>query len=392
MEYETARIFKESTIMGSIWRGCAGLGALILLGVLAAGCDVEIGPDDANPLPTMTPSLSIDDAEATWGAEVRSWPALYSLQMLSPTDGWAVGRSNGDGGKNGAIRHWNGKRWEQVPAPANALLRSVHMLSPTEGWAVGDRLKEDGSISGLLVHYTGGRWEEVPSPTDASLYDVYTVSPSEAWAVGLFDILHYQDNAWHSVPISTEVPVYTVAIDMVAPDEGWVLGRAEDGGNDFALHYQAGQWTVTRLEARAGITDIDMLSAAEGWAVGTYGILHYTGGQWQRVKRPLAKPLRSLQMLSPTDGWAVGVNDAFSPPQNLVVRYTGGAWQEVVNPPQTPPPGMFIRPGDVLDEIPGNDVSDLFMLSPTEGWAVARDTNILRYENGVWTVWHPPLE
>jgi hypothetical protein len=88
----------------------------------------------------------------------------------------------------------------------------------------------------------------------------------------------------------------------------------------------------------------------------------------------------------------VGVNDTFSPPQNFIERYTGGAWQEFTNPPQTPPAGLVLPPNAVLDEIPGNDVSDLFMLSPTEGWAVARDTNILRYQDGAWLVWHPPVE
>jgi ligand-binding sensor domain-containing protein len=57
--------------------------------------------------------------------------SLYGVQILSKTDGWAVGQA-------GAIFHWDGQAWTAVPSPGTRTLRAVVMVTPDEGWAVGD--------------------------------------------------------------------------------------------------------------------------------------------------------------------------------------------------------------------------------------------------------------
>ncbi|MDI6884612.1 MAG: hypothetical protein QMD00_05775 [Hadesarchaea archaeon] len=55
-------------------------------------------------------------------------PCLLSIQIISPTEGWAVGKE---------IYYWDGSEWSEIESPAPNYLYSVYMVSSTEGWAVG---------------------------------------------------------------------------------------------------------------------------------------------------------------------------------------------------------------------------------------------------------------
>ena len=68
---------------------------------------------------------------------------LYSVFMVSPDDGWAVGAF-------GTIIHWDGADWSNVTSPTTFQLNSVFMLSASDGWAVG--------ISGTIIQWTGTEW------------------------------------------------------------------------------------------------------------------------------------------------------------------------------------------------------------------------------------------
>ena len=70
--------------------------------------------------------------------------------MVSVTDGWAVGDS-------GAMLHWDGTSWQNVPSPAPYSLFSVAMVSETDGWSVGS--------SGAILHYTA-----VQTPPESHIY------------------------------------------------------------------------------------------------------------------------------------------------------------------------------------------------------------------------------
>ena len=68
---------------------------------------------------------------------------LYSVFMVSATDGWAVGYY-------GAIIHWDGSSWSNVTSPTTRALRSVFMVSASDGWAVG--------TGGTIIRWTGTVW------------------------------------------------------------------------------------------------------------------------------------------------------------------------------------------------------------------------------------------
>src|SRR5512136_789248 len=65
--------------------------------------------------------------------------------------------------------------WIRVASPANTSFQSVDMLSSTDGWAVGSK--------GSIARWDGTAWSEVVSPTSYKLACVSMVSSSEGWAI-----------------------------------------------------------------------------------------------------------------------------------------------------------------------------------------------------------------
>src|SRR5258708_6407849 len=100
----------------------------------------------------------------------------------------------------------------------------------------------------------------------------------------------------------------------------------------FATHprgpqrHATGQPTVASGVVRGSqteLTDISMVSADEGWALGYRPgdgdmahdgviLMHFQHGAWRTVSVPFTGHFESLSMDSPTDGWAVGLSGTFA--------------------------------------------------------------------------------
>ena len=344
---------------------------------------------------------------------------LFSVFMVSPTDVWAVGQNNA--GTAGVFWHWTGVPglgggWNEPQAavgpapPTSTIFHSVYMVSASEGWAVGSCT---GAGCTNIYHYFGGTWTAAPSPVIATpLRSIFMISPTDGWAVGDGGtIIHYTTGSWAG-PVSPGTTVNNLhSVFMASSTEGWAVG---DAGS--LLHYSGGTWTLLPINLvpalpAAGFSffSVYMNSAADGWTVGQFGIiLHYDGSNWGSITSPTLTTLNSISFgppltgpLNPNDGWAVGttsgmeptlihwngfvwtkgvaigvtndLNSVFMlstgdvwtvggggnptatcsvPPCPVILHFTGGSWNTV-----TPPPGSYI-------------LNSVFMVSPTEGWAV----------------------
>jgi photosystem II stability/assembly factor-like uncharacterized protein len=177
---------------------------------------------------------------------------LRSVAMVSTDDGWAVGdycyySGTPPNSVNSVIMHWNGSNWSQVSSPTPYTLYSVNMLSGMEGWAVGEK--------GVTLHWTGSAWSQVSSPTVCDLRSVSMISADDVWAVGGGGyfcssqstpvILHWNGSVWNEV--SSPVSQRLNSVTMISADEGWAVG---EGGT--ILHYTStdklvrvvGVWTA----------------------------------------------------------------------------------------------------------------------------------------------------
>ncbi|PZR96695.1 MAG: hypothetical protein DLM69_10475 [Candidatus Chloroheliales bacterium] len=289
---------------------------------------------------------------------------LADLQMLSPTEGWAVGSEPGlFGGYHAVMLHYHAGVWQAMSGSDNVSLSGVSFSAPDDGWAVSDNYNYTPDFPATLMRYHAGAWQAVDSPNDAPLACVQMLSASEGWAMGDSAALHYQDGRWtvDNGFISTSVD----ALTMVSPTEGWAVGSF-----GAVQHYTAGHWQRVSSPTVHDLSAVSFANPGDGWAVGDNVILHYTAGGWRKVANPGGHRLYSVQMLSPADGWAVGE-------YGTILRYQNGQWAAVASPTK-------------------DSLFGLSMVSAADGWAVSLNnttsgsapatylSSILRYQDGRW--------
>jgi len=113
----------------------------------------------------------------------------------------------------------------------------------------------------------------MPSPVEGLISSIDIISPSDVWAVAGRNFLHFNGEEWLVIPNPSNKEM--TAIDFVSPNEGWAVGAA-------IMHYSEGEWTEVESPVELDLEKqyllrLKMISAAEGWAVGTLGlILHYS--------------------------------------------------------------------------------------------------------------------
>jgi hypothetical protein len=296
------------------------------------------------------------------------------------------------------------------------------MSSADEGWALGSHLIPTWPI---FLHYHSGTWSVVdissaigfnvlPGP----LFDFTMVSPTEGWAVGAGGaILHYTSGQWRLAiaagalsPYMRAEPYiyyrgYLSSVSLASATEGWAVGKGEKsrtlGGVSQPVpifaHYSGGRWSVMD-PATLGTTHVPqvvaMISASEGWALGSVLVAHYqqgtwhidpaytTNADWQNVQ------FSSLRMVSATEGWAVGDRDnggnAYS---GVIAHYCGGKWTLAG-------PANLAR----ADALADTNLTSVTMVSPTEGWLTGVHLKgsllggfVLHYLNGRWQAVNLPL-
>lgn len=211
----------------------------------------------------------------------------------------------------------------------------------------------------------------VPFPKDV-LSSVSMVSPDDGWVVGsrplggnigAILLLRYHAGRWEQIssPTSMDIQADSASpsqVVMLSASEGWAVGSLLDATTQapfgFILHYSAGRWTLQARVAGIGLSGLAMPSASEGWAVGSTSqvgsgqqsvLLHYSGGTWTRVPST-GLTMDRIVMTSPSDGWIIGRTLPLV--SSLVWHYNGTAWTPMNIP------GM--NPVSVISMVSGNDV------------------------------------
>lgn len=240
-----------------------------------------------------------------------------SVYLSNGGDGWIVGCSTGGCGSGTGeptLLHWNGNSFTIGSASATTTdLYSVSMVNPSEGWAVGGL----GSNPAIL-HYNGGTWVQVQAPpVNGILRSVFTVDASNGWAVGDNGaILRYSGGSWGTT--STPTPNTLRSICMVGSSDGWAVG---DAGT--ILRFQTGQWLVYSSPTSASLHSVFFLDSSHGWAVGSGGtILHYDGFLWTPVATGVSTNLNSVAQVNSQEAWAVGDSAT-------ILHWDGVAWYQV---------------------------------------------------------------
>jgi hypothetical protein len=270
--------------------------------------------------------------------------SVFTISMDSPTDGWAGGKT---------FYHYTNGQWEQVcvPGASNGVSKIV-MLSANDGWAVVGGDQADSSAAAYkFMHYQNGVWTPVTMPFPSTIADFAFDSTGHGWVVGSNgEFGSYANGQWQQ-----ELPIPFPGIDLfkisaVSPDDLWVAGRPQHPTLTtpaVLLHFNGHNWQQVAVPGLNGYGDgpfdeeqppIDMVNATEGWLPfwtqrgnnDVASLLHYTNGQWQQV----ALPVHHLGIMyaanfSSTDGW-LNCTDINSGAQSTVhvylLRYHNGVW------------------------------------------------------------------
>ncbi len=234
---------------------------------------------------------------SAWQAVSTTHPyTLWDIQMLSPTEGYAVG--------NGGVLRWDGSSWNQVSS--SIPLYSLYMTGSGEGWAVGP--------NGTIMRAAGGVWASVPSPTSEDLLAVSMDSPTHGWAVGGnypygLALLEYTGGRWvdRTDALPAGSPRYLSDIWLAAGGQsGWIAGNRQPGVSlSPLLRLNAGTWAVAGGINAAYLERLAPEALGEMMAVGC-GVYHYAGGAWQQEVIPSNWCQYDVGLVPGRGGWTVG--------------------------------------------------------------------------------------
>jgi hypothetical protein len=198
-------------------------------------------------------------------------------------------------------------------------------------------------------------------------FAVSAAGSGDAWVTGVtgpyrLDVERWNGRNWQR--IAPPAHLGRVSLDnLLAPvgssstGNAWVFPTVDQGTRpeSFALHWNNGRWTSSRLPSGTTIDDTAGFSADNAWAFGLVGSgshttpydVRYQGHLWRRMRLPGAPD--EVSALSADNMWAVGPSAATvakpsSKQITLVMHWNGHTWSAV----HAPVPAL--RPGGGLDD------------------------------------------
>jgi photosystem II stability/assembly factor-like uncharacterized protein len=239
---------------------------------------------------------------------------LRAVDMINPEEGWAIAGNIGGWGNNNSIIKLDGTTWQNLSEPVS--VEALDMMSSTDGWAVGP--------AGITLHWDGTNWTRVETPINGPLESVDFINSNDGWAVGrrvqysgINYMLHWNGTGWNAVESPKMVGTRTLwAVDMVSSSDAWAVG---DSG--LIIRWDGTTWQNVTSPTTKHLFSVNMVNETDGWAVGSDGcILRWDGASWSNVASPTGAWLNCVNMVSSTDGWIVGADGIYR-------------WQEVTGFP-----------------------------------------------------------
>ncbi|OKJ00148.1 hypothetical protein AMK18_15850 [Streptomyces sp. CB01249] len=287
-------------------------------------------------LSAPVPASALDGAGRTWADETAPYSDATLLDLADVGRGrtWVAGFTiRAESGVTRfrpvvAERAAPGAAWTPVPSATTAageVSSRVNAMDAHGGrdvWLVGD---DSAALDGKVYtqHFDGKRWQVVPAglpeKADAgSLLDV-DAGPGGAWAAGIAQIevsrtwneakgswnIEYRNagivrrfdgTAWRDVPLPG-LPGdywYLNAVRAVAADDVWAAGYDGGSGSPLLMHYDGASWQ--RVEA-PGVTDVP--GQAQKLAVSEDGTVWLVGEDWS----PEDGSTRALVARHDATGW-----------------------------------------------------------------------------------------
>jgi hypothetical protein len=275
---------------------------------------------------------------------------------------------------SGLYRSWDGgDHWEHVSEWVGKNMFQDFGNPSRLLWSRDDgifaSLDHGGTWEWLSDDYSESRftpWINIDTPDEVVIHAVASQSKVNIWAFGDAGfIAKRRGGNWERV--SSPVTTTLYAAQFITSDIGLAVG------DQAILRWDGQTWTVAK-EVSARLNDLDIVSTTDAWAVGVGGkIFHWDGIEWKDFASPTTVDLQSIDMLSATEGWAAGgkvLDDMMGLYPGVILHFNNGSW--------------------TIFKSTNYRFSDLLMVSPTEGWAVAfydwvsHDNIVLHWDGADW--------
>lgn len=246
-------------------RKCLGFGLVI---ALSSGASAAASP----------PAVAGGSAAEEAPPGPRTWRSLTAVDLLSGTDGWAVGSRCKDPCR-ALIRHWNGTRWTTSPNHFEGALFDVAMVASDDVWAVGSYSPDPSQpwTSIHIVHWDGTRWSSAfAPPSDGGYHDLTNVgfvSANYVIATGQgcsqTDCPYPITVRWDGAEWTQTGGTNVAAVSAVSPTDAWAVGPnpALSAPEPVVRHWDGSRWTRVELpdlgdELESQLVAVDPVSSA----------------------------------------------------------------------------------------------------------------------------------
>jgi hypothetical protein len=110
---------------------------------------------------------------------------LEGVSALSPHQIWVTGS---DTNGHPLIAYWDGQQWKSTALPTSltkqtAYLPGLNAVSSEDVWAVGSVLESDQVHHLLILHWNGKVWQQIPAP---ALQEAYNLPNSFASGIAVY--------------------------------------------------------------------------------------------------------------------------------------------------------------------------------------------------------------
>jgi hypothetical protein len=349
-------------------------------------------------------------AYAIWRWDGQNWTIFtdtlpgdtlfMSIRMASSKDGW-ISSSMG-------LLRWNGVDWLPWHGGENLVLPVIAMSSTTSGLAV-------SQLGSLVYEWDGVSWQNRVNHS-YGFNQVDASSDQDVWITGANSgFLHFDGKEWFGVPSYRS----GYANHMDALDENHAWSGMYCGASDCITFWDGKVWLG--VGGNSSITDIEAVSENDVWVSGNPYLLHWDGINWQVARQFSGQPFNELEMISAADGWALGYADiyGFQPAAfhwdgtdwlthtlaitaglyTLATTASGEAWigggqYEGPSPSQIMvPKSYYWNDSDWVEaQVEGSGfIYKIDMFSATDGWAVGSGDGIWHWDGTIWKPADSPI-
>jgi RHS repeat-associated protein len=291
--------------------------------------------------------------------------ALTNVTCVSSSDCWAVGWYDNSGTHQTLTEHYDGTTWSIVTSANSSSsqvneLFSVNCVTTSDCWAVGRKIPST-VYQTMSEHWNGTAWSMVTTTNQNTtqnnyLYGVWCTSTSNCWASGYYYTGTYYQNLveqYNGTSWSTKTAANTSTtldnaqnrITCTSSSNCWTVGYAKDGSGywqTLTTKYNGTSWSVVTSPTHSTtqhhyLYTVYCVTSSDCYAGGRYLngsyyqtlVEHYNGTSWSIVTTANTSSGENnsswgVSCASTSDCWAVGPYSATE--KALVQHYNGTSW------------------------------------------------------------------